>query len=58
MILELELCRRASDYAKPPSVLLKLVWKEGYLDCQAGSLIPNLDPMVQLFTLLQGWPDL
>jgi len=54
LILKLELCRRASDYAKPPLVLLKHVWKDGYLECQAGSLIPNLDPTVWLFTCIAG----
>jgi len=54
LIMKLELCRRASDYAKPSLVLLKHVWKDGYLECQAGSLIPILDPTVWLFTCIAG----
>ncbi len=37
--LRLELCRGASDYVKPPSVSLELIWMEGCLDCQAGSSV-------------------
>ncbi len=31
--LKLELCRGASDYVKPPSVSLELIWMEGHSDC-------------------------
>jgi len=53
-VLILEPCRWASGYAKPPSVLLKLAWMDEHLDCQAGSLIPNLDPTVLPFTCVAG----
>jgi len=44
MILKLEPCRGASDYAKPPSVLLKRVRMDGYSERRAGSLIPKFRP--------------